>query len=264
MGNREKTVLVTGASGGIGEMFARLFGRDLYNLVLVARNQSKLDVLARELELKRGIKVTAIALDLSSPTAAGKLYSQLEKEGIEIDILINNAGFGYYGPFVDMKSSKLQQMMQLNMGTLTQLAYLFGQRMQLLGRGKILNVASVAGFQPIPNFAVYSATKSYVISLSEAIAEELRDSGVTVSALCPGPTRSDFFTNADMDLKLMKMAKFMSRQDVAEEGIRGLMSGESIITPGARNKMGAFGAKWLPKKTVMKITKSVMSSSRGQ
>jgi uncharacterized protein len=262
----EKTVLITGASGGIGEAFARTFARDRqqYRLVLVARNVNRLDALARELELRYSTSCIVVPLDLSKPTAAGKLYHQLEQQDIEVDILINNAGFGYYGKFIQMDSISLQQMMQLNMATLTQLTHLFSQRMALKGGGKILNVASVAGFQPIPNFAVYSATKAYVISLSEAVAEELAYANVTVTTLCPGPTKSNFFSNAKMDSSTFKGTKFMTSEEVALAGAKGLIKGERIVTPGVLNKLGSIGSKLLPRTTVLRITKSMMQRSRGQ
>ena len=262
----KKTVLITGASCGIGEAFARIFARDRegYRLVLVARNKSRLEALARELDLRFSTECIVIALDLAKPSSAAKLYQQLGHQGVEVNILVNNAGFGYYGEFIDMESIKLQQMIQLNMTTLTQLSYLFSQRMALRGGGKILNVASVAGFQPVPNFAVYSATKAYVISLSEAISEELRGANVTVTTLCPGPTKSIFFSNAKMDSSMMRGTKFMSCEEVAMAGARGVIKGERLVTPGMMNKINSVGSRLLPRDTVLKITKLVMQRSRGQ
>src|SRR5258708_5013055 len=185
------TVLITGASGGIGYELAKLFARDHYNLVLVARSADKLAQVATELQ-GHGVTVKTVALDLAAPPAPRFLFDQLQREGVAIDILLNNAGFGAFGDFVKMPEEEILGQIDLNIRALTELTRLFLPTMVARRNGRIMNVASTAAFQPGPLMAVYYATKAYVLSFSEAIANELRDSGITVTCFCPGATHTGF------------------------------------------------------------------------
>jgi len=211
-----RAVLITGASRGIGLELAKLFARDGFDLVLVARNESDLANVADELRRNDGVSVTVIPKDLSLPTAAEELYQELQREDIEVDILVNNAGFGLYGPFSSTDLRKELQMMQLNMVTLTQLVKRFLPEM--LGRrsGKILNVSSTAAFTPGPNVAVYFASKAYVQSFTEALAEELKGTGVSATALCPGPTSTDFAERAGMAETRLFGGRLATAKEVCE------------------------------------------------
>jgi len=187
-----KTALITGASGGIGLELAKLFARDRFNLVLVARSRDKLDQLAAELSRKYDMKTLVIAKDLSDHNAPQEVYDEVVKAGIDVDILVNNAGYTMLGKFVELGVQEQMQMAQVNIMTLTHLTRLFLPGMVERGYGNVLNVASTAAFQPGPLMAVYYASKAYVLSFSEAIGNELRGTGVTVTVLCPGPTRTGF------------------------------------------------------------------------
>src|SRR3954451_5226983 len=213
-----QTVLITGASGGIGYEMAKLFARDHHNLVLVARSGDRLAQVAAEFQ-RYGVTVKTVALDLSEAPAPKFLFDQLQRESISVDILINNAGFGAYGEFAQMRQQEILGQINLNITALTELTRFFVQPMVSRRKGRIMNVASTAGFQPGPLMAVYYATKAYVISFSEALAEELRDSAVTVTALCPGPTQTGFAEAASMtQTRLFTLMKPMSSQAVARAG----------------------------------------------
>ena len=252
-----KTALITGASGGIGLEFARVFAREGYNLVLIARSEGKLNQLATELKNKHNIQVRVMAKDLVSVAASQEIFDTLTGDRIQIDVLINNAGFAGFGHFAtETKLEDELQMMQLNMVTLTLLTKLFLKPMVERRSGKILNVASTASFQPGPLMAVYYATKAYVLSFSEAIARELEGTGVTVTALCPGPTESGFQQRAAMeDSKLISNATMpmMTSAAVAEQGYRGLMSGKTVVIPGLTNKVGALLPRFVPRGTATRI-----------
>ncbi|HZC76160.1 MAG TPA: SDR family oxidoreductase, partial [Ktedonobacterales bacterium] len=194
-----ETALVTGASSGIGEELARLFARDGYDLVLVARGKTQLEALAAELRQRHGVSLTVLATDLAQPAAAQAIYDELTRAGITVDVLVNNAGYATYGSFTEIPAETELAMLQVNMAALTHLCKLFLPPMVRRGSGRVLNVASTAAFQPGPLMAAYYASKAYVLSLSEALANELRGTGVTVTALCPGPTRSGFQSRAKME-----------------------------------------------------------------
>src|SRR5580658_11232472 len=214
------TVLITGASGGIGYELAKLFARDHHNLVLVARSADKLAQVATELQT-HGVTVKTIALDLTTPPAPSFLFDQLQREGIAIDILVNNAGFGIYGEFAEMPEAEILGQIDLNIRALTELTRLFLPPMIARHNGRIMNVASTAGFQPGPLMAVYYATKAYVLSFSEAIANELRGSGVTVTCFCPGATHTGFARRAGMEKsRLFQKLGATSAEKVAEDGYR--------------------------------------------
>jgi len=251
------TVLITGASGGIGYELAKLFARDHHNLVLVARNADKLTQVANELQA-HGITVKTVALDLAQPPAAKFLFDQLQREGISIDILINNAGFGAYGEFAQMPEEEILGQINLNISALTALTRLFLPSMVQRRSGRIMNVASTAGFQPGPLLAVYYATKAYVISFSEAIANELRNSGVTVTCFCPGATHTGFARRAGTEKsRLFQQLGGMSAEKVALDGYRAVMEGRTLAISGLHNWVVAQSTRIAPRKMVTAVSRWV-------
>ena len=251
------TALITGASGGIGYELAKLFARDHHNLVLVARNADKLAQIASELQT-RGVSVKTVALDLAEPPAPKFLFDQLQREGIAVDILINNAGFGALGKFAQMPDDQIFGQINLNITALTQLTKLFLPPMLARRTGRIMNVASTAGFQPGPLMAVYYATKAYVISFSEAIANELKDSGVTVTCFCPGATHTGFAKRAGNDKsRLFKQLGAMNADKVALDGYRALMEGRTLAISGLHNWLVAQSTRLGPRKMVTAISRWV-------
>ena len=250
-----QTALVTGASMGIGYALAKIFAREGYDLVVVARSQDRLTEVAREFTDAYGVSVKVIPKDLSLPTASQELLEELQREVITVDVLVNNAGFAVHGFFLETDLSSELNMMQVNMVTLTHLTKLLVREMQARGTGKVLNVASTAAFQPGPRMAVYYASKAYVLSFSEALADELRGSGVTITALCPGATRSGYWARAKLeDTRLMRVGK-MDPEAVAEIGYRGLMSGRRVVIPGLRNTLLAWAVRFSPKVLVRWIVR---------
>jgi len=254
----KETALITGASSGIGLDLARLFAKDGCDVVLVARSEGKLRELAAELERDCGVKAHVIALDLAQPHAAQALVQRLP---VAIDILVNNAGFGVTGPFVETDLAKELEMIQVNIVALTELTKLLLPPMVARRRGRVLNVASTAAFQPGPLMAVYYATKAYVLSFSEAIADELRDSGVTVTALCPGPTETGFAAVADMTTtRLFNVAKPMSSADVARAGYAAMKRGRRVVIPGVKNKLLTQSVRVSPRRLVTTIVRKLQES----
>ena len=259
--NNRGTALVTGASAGIGEELARLFAADGYDVVLVARSRERLEALARELETGHGVRATVIASDLSDPAAPGLLFRQVGEAGITVDFLVNNAGFGLYGAFVQLpgadavtSASREMEMIQLNVSALTHLTKLFLPGMVARGRGRVLNVASTAAFQPGPLMAVYYATKAYVLSFSEAVGVELRGTGVTVTTLCPGPTKTEFAGVAKMEgSRLFTMGGVMGAAEVARAGYQGMLAGRATVIPGARNRIMAGATRLVPRRTAARL-----------
>jgi uncharacterized protein len=250
------TVLITGASGGIGYEFAKLFARDHFNLVLVARSDDKLRRVADELQA-HGVNVKRIALDLSDLSAPKSLFEQLQRESISVDILINNAGFGAYGKFAQLSESEILGQIDLNVRALTELTRLFLPPMIARRNGKIMNVASVAGFQPGPLMAVYYATKAYVISFSEAIANEVQGSGVTITCFCPGATHTGFARRAGIEQSRLFNLGAMGAERVARDGYRALMKGRTLAISGAHNWMIAQSGRFAPRKMVTAISRWV-------
>ncbi len=254
-------VLITGASGGIGYELAKLFARDRHSLILVARSADKLSLVAKELEAQ-GVTVKTMALDLAEPPAPKFLFDQLQREGIEVEILINNAGFGALGKFATMTEEQILGQISLNITALTQLTKFFLPPMLARRSGRIMNVASTAGFQPGPLMAVYYATKAYVISFSEAVANELRDSGVTVTCFCPGATHTGFAKRAGNDKsRLFKQLGAMSAEKVALDGYRAVMAGRTLAISGAHNWMVAQSTRFAPRKVVTAISRWVSEST---
>jgi uncharacterized protein len=249
----KSTVLITGATSGLGYEFVKLFANDGYNLVLVARNRKKLDEIKQTYS---NLEVTVIPQDLSISGAPKGIYEEVERLGITIDVLVNNAGFGLMGEFEVLDIQKQLNMIQLNITASTELTYYFLQKMKQRNSGRILNVASTAAFQPGPQMAVYYATKAYVLSFSEALVEELSDSSVTVTTLCPGPTKTNFGSVANVEGTKM-FSQAMPSDRVAKSGYQALMSGKRVIVTGGFNKAGALGAKFMPRSLAAKIAKYV-------
>ncbi len=253
-----KTALITGASSGIGYELAKVFAKNNTNLVLVARSEKKLQEIAQELTKTHGISVEVLAKDVSVLASTQEIYSILKQKGIAVDYLVNNAGFGDFGFFTETKWEKELEMINLNMTSLTSLTKLFVSDMVARKQGKILNVASTASFQPGPLMAVYYATKAYVLSFSEAIANELSGTGVTVTALCPGPTESGFQNAAAMnDSKLVKGKKLPTSQDVAEYGYKAMMSGKVVAVHGLLNKVMAQSVRYTPRAVVRRLVRAM-------
>jgi short-subunit dehydrogenase len=261
MPTSHETVLITGPSSGIGLELARLFAADRSDLILVARSEDKLQSLANELRTAHGITVDVRVRDLSIPGSAQALFDELERDGRQVDVVVNNAGFGKMARFVDVDADTYARMVELNVATLTLLTRLFLPGMIARGRGGVLNLASTASFQPGPNCAAYYASKAFVRSLSEAIAEELRGTGVTVTALCPGPTKTGFSEVADMDdMLLFKFA--MDVQPVALAGYRAFRRGATVKIPGVGNKLLAWSSKVFPSWIVRKVVKAMQPVER--
>jgi uncharacterized protein len=253
--------LITGASGGIGLELARVFAAEGYDLALVARSGDKLAALAAELERAHRISVKSVVKDLAREPSSQELFDELQREGLAIDVLVNNAGFGSYGHFAELGLASQLEMIRLNMLSLTALTHLFLGPMLARGRGKIMNVASTAAFQPGPLMAVYYASKAYVLSFSEALANELSGTGVTVSALCPGPTRSDFQGRAGIAGSRL-VRSMMDSRTVAEQGYRGLLSGEAVVITGVMNKLMALLTRFLPRKALTQIVRKMQESRK--
>jgi hypothetical protein len=249
------TILITGASGGIGYELAKLFARDHHNLVLVARSGDKLAQIANELQ-SLGVTVRTYSLDLTQPPAPKFLFDQLQSEGVAVEILINNAGFGAFGEFAQMSNDEIFGQIQLNIIALTELTRLFLPPMLARRCGRIMNVASTAGFQPGPLMAVYYATKAYVISFSEALANEVRHSGVTVTCFCPGATHTGFAKRAGNDKsRLFKQLGAMNVDKVALDGYRAVMEGRTLAISGAHNWLVAQSTRFAPRKMVTAISR---------
>ncbi|HLH24307.1 MAG TPA: SDR family oxidoreductase [Chloroflexota bacterium] len=255
---RRPTALITGASGGIGAALAREFAAHGYDLVLVARRQDRLVTIARALAGAYGIAARVIEADLARPQAPDEIYQQVEAQGVAVEVLVNNAGFGTYGPFAETDLRAELEMLQVNVVALTHLTKLFLRDMLARGHGKVLNVASTAAFQPGPLAAVYYATKAYVLSLSEALANEVQGTGVTVTALCPGPTATGFQRRARMeDTRLMRSPLVMDAAAVARVGYRALMAGETVAIPGWTNRALTAAVRLMPRRLVTRIVRQV-------
>jgi short-subunit dehydrogenase len=245
-----QTVLITGASSGIGEALAKLFAKEGYNLVLIARTRNTLARLAKNLIDQYSIQVWVEPLDLSKRTAAKKLAASLGEQGIEIEILVNNAGVLEHGDFIEIGVTAHQRLIDLNISGLTSMLDHFLPQMVQRGSGRVLNVASIASFQPVPTLATYAATKAYVLSLTESLSEELKESGVTITALCPGITATNMVSAVQQSSpELNKIPGFAigDVDDVAAQGFQACLKGEVICVPGALNLAMSVGGRAVPK-----------------
>ena len=250
----EKTALITGASSGIGYELSKIFARNGYNLVLVARNADRLEDISTEIKSQYEVRVKVMPKDLNKPAAPNELYNDLKASGIKIDILVNNAGIGNNGKFMDISLEESMDMLQLNILSLTMLCRLFGGDMVKNESGRILNVGSVAAFQAGPFMSTYYASKAYVLLFSEGIKNELQADGVSVTVLCPGPTRTNFFKRSNMTgTKLEKSPAMMSAAKVAEIGYSGLMKGKAVVIPGIMNKLMVFSVRFAPRRMTRAI-----------
>lgn len=256
-----ETVLITGASAGIGLELAKRFARGGYRLVLNARDPERLDRAAKDLESQFGGEVFTVVADLSKPQGPLEVFRILKEKQIEVDILINNAGYGLYGYFEKADLQRELEMIQLNVASVTHLAKLFLPGMLRKGKGGILNVASTAAFQPGPLMAVYYATKAYVYSFTRALRRELSGRGITVSVLCPGPTRSSFQDNAGIDkgIKLFRTT-LMTASQVAATAYRKFREGKGVIIPGFVNKLFVLGGSVLPQGLVIEVVHFLQKS----
>lgn len=248
------TVLITGASGGIGYELAKIFAKNGHDLVLIARNPDTLFAISEVLRNEHDIRVAAFARDLCDLQQIKEIYDAVKAEGIFVDFLINNAGVGDYGFFADSAWKKNEQMMQLNMSALTYMTYLFLQDMKQHGRGRIMNVASTAAFQPGPFMAIYYASKSYVLFFSEALHMELKKNDITVTTLCPGPTATHFQEAAQLsNSRLVKGKRLPDAASVAEYGFMAMMQGKRLAIPGFMNKVMAVAIRFLPRGVVLRL-----------
>jgi short-subunit dehydrogenase len=249
-----ETVLVTGASSGIGAELARAFAKGGSALVLTARSVDKLEALAQELRAKHGVAVRVVAADLAQPDGPKRLVERLGVEGVQVDVLVNNAGYGGFGPFCETGWADKAGMLQLNVASLTELAQALLPAMVKRGRGGVLNVASTAAFQPGPLTAVYSASKAYVLSFTEALAEEVRGTGVTVTALCPGATVTGFASRAAMEGSRLFQAKgLLDAASVAKAGYEGFRRGATVVIPGWKNAFLARSVGFMPRSWVRRV-----------
>ncbi len=259
----KKTALVTGASLGIGLEFARILAQHDYDLVLVARSADRLKELAEKIFQENsnrnpGISIHIIVKDLSVPNSGREVFEELKAKGILVDVLINNAGFGDYGLFHELKLERQLQMIDLNVRSLTELTHLFGKEMIKRGSGKIVNVASTAAFQPGPLLTVYYATKHFVLAFSEGLANEWKDFGVTVTALCPGPTESGFQEAANMGRsKLFRRFQLPSSALVANYGFQAMNEGKTVAIHGRFNRLGTVLVKFVPRKWLISMVRKI-------
>jgi short-subunit dehydrogenase len=245
---QKTTALITGASGGLGYEFAKLLAKDCDTLVLVARSETKLHEVKKELEAIAPVKVLVIPWDLSIPGAAAQVYNELEQARVTVDILINNAGFGGSGAFIDREWQNESEMIAVNITALTHLTKVFAKGMVARKSGRILNVASTAAFLPGPFMAAYYASKAYVLSFSEALANELQGTGVTVTALCPGPTATGWASTAGVDRsRLFQYIAPASAADVARYGYEAMKRGKVVAVHGMLNKIMTQSLRTAPR-----------------
>jgi uncharacterized protein len=256
------TALVTGASSGIGRELAILLARDGHDLVLVARDAARLEALARELEA-HGAKSTVLPRDLSAPDGPGEVLAEIRRAGIELEVLVNNAGIGVWGFFAETDLARELEMIRVNVIAVTVLAKGVLPGMLARRSGRILNVASTAAFQPGPLMAVYYGTKAYVLSFSEAIANETAGTGVTVTALCPGPTITEFQKKAGMEqTRLFRSRLVQNARTAAEAGYAGMKRGKRVVVPGIANKLLAQGVRFAPRRLLTAVIRRIQDTRR--
>jgi short-subunit dehydrogenase len=253
MSSTHRVALVTGASSGIGKALAENFAEAGYDVILAARSVRKMESQAADLQQQFGVTAYVIAADLETATGAAQLHADIKSRGITLSALANNAGYGTYGEFKDMSLDSQLGMMQLNINSVVALTKLFLSDL-LSTKGKIINLASTAAFQPGPYMAVYYASKAFVLSFSEALAAELEESGVTVTAFCPGPTASGFQAKAEMQHSaLVKGKKLPTSEEIARKGFRAMQRGRRVYVPGAKNWLLAQLPRLAPRRLVTRI-----------
>jgi hypothetical protein len=258
---RRETALITGGSGGIGLELAKELARNGHNVVLVARKRDPLEAAAGHIEGKYGVTAAVFAADLTDPISPERIHEGMLDQGIDIGILINNAGFGVGGAFADTDADRELEMIQVNVSSVIHLTKLFLPPMLKARRGHIMNVASTAAFQPGPLMSVYYATKAFVLSFSEAIAEELRNAGVTVTALCPGPTETGFAAQANVGRsRLFHYSPVADPENVARYGYKAMMKGERIAIPALRDKLMIQAERITPRRLVTVLARKLQES----
>ncbi|MDH4111181.1 MAG: SDR family oxidoreductase [Actinomycetota bacterium] len=251
---RRRTAVITGASSGFGAEFTRLFGADGWNVVMVARSGAAMEAIAQEIEERHGVEVTVLPKDLAAIGACADVMASLEQRGVIVDALVNNAGFSTYGEFWRDDPDKQSSMLQVNVVALTELSRLILPGMVERGHGRLLTLGSVGSFAAAPMTAAYAATKAYVLSLSLAMAEELRGSGVTVTCLCPGPTETGFQERAEMgDSALVKDRNLPAARSVAEAGYAAMQAGKPYLVTGMNSRVFAFGSRFLSRTTTTRL-----------
>ena len=255
---RGKTALVTGASSGLGAEFARQFAELGCSLILVARRLERLHDMQTEISTRYGISAECVEMDLTEEDASQGLFTQLKESGHTVDVLVNNAGFGLFGDFTDTSWERTYKMLKLDILVLTQLTHLFAADMVKRDYGYILLIGSTGSFQPTPSYATYSAAKSYVLSLGEAIHYELRHTGVKCSVLCPGVTQTEFLDVAGQQPTTYQRAMMMTSAAVARIGINALLKGRASVVPGWGNAFLAWGTRFLPRKTLVAVSGRLM------
>ena len=261
---KKDTVLITGATSGIGYDFATIFAEKGYNLFLASRNREKLDDIKVSFEKQYDILVMTMSVDLSKVKSARTVYEETLIHNAEINVLINNAGFGVQGEHIDLEMSKVEEMIQLNITTLTEFCTLFGNEMKKRRKGYILNIASTAAYQPVPYLAAYSATKSYVLNFSEALAKELEDYQVVVTCLSPGATSTNFFDTAGIGEKkkgLWANSARMRSRDVAIIGVNALFAKKLSVIAGIKNSFLAFTNRFAPRNMTANISKKLIKNT---
>jgi len=257
-----RTALITGASSGIGLELAHLFARDGYRLVLVARSRGALRELGDDLQSRYHVQVRISPKDLAHPASPSELYAELQEAGILLDVLVNNAGFGLGGAFLETDWNTEAEMMQVNMVALTHLTKLFLPQIRAR-EGKLLNVASTAAFLPGPFMDVYYASKAYVLSFSEALAEELEGSGMTVTCLCPGPVRTNFQKRAHVgETRLVHSPLLVDVREVARIGYEGMKQGKRVVIPGWKNRLGVELLRLSPRTIVTKVVRRIQEAKK--
>lgn len=257
-----KTVLITGASSGIGRAFAELFAKEGYRVVLASRSEEKLNDIADDLYNRYGTKAMVVPVDLAQSNGARSLYDKLEQDAIDIDVLVNNAGIGSYGFLHQQNVQSELDMLQLNVHSLSHLMMLFLPGMIARGSGRILNIGSTTSFYACPLSANYSASKAFVLSLTESVANEVRGTGVSVTALCPGATATDFFRKAKMDnQKVSEAGALMDAAKVAQIGYKALIRGKVFVVPGMQNWLLTQAPRLFPRRLITRITRSVLQKT---
>ncbi len=257
-----ETALITGASSGIGAAFAQELAVRQRNLVLVARSEAKLQQLASDLQDQYNLQVDVIVQDLTAPGATQSVFAAVQEKGLTVDLLVNNAGFGDYGLFHERKLSKQVEMIQLNITALVELTYLFLPGMQQRRSGGIINVSSIGGFQPLPYFSVYAASKAFVLSFSEALWGENKATGVRVLALCPGPTESQFFQVAEFPPSMAgKNPKYVPAEEVVRDALKALAKNQSnVVTGGLLNQFLVNVSRFLPRDLLVSLVEKQFNS----